>query len=65
MSNYSKTFTHYVEELLGKRSAKFNRVDIIFDTYKKNNLKGATQKKRDKRTRRKVENNSQPLKTCN
>ena len=62
--NNSKTITDYAEDIFSaairKEITKFDRVDIIFDTYKKYSLKAATRKKRGKGIRRKVENNSQP-----
>ena len=60
--NNSKTFTDYDEDIFSaairKEITKFDWVDIIFDIYKKNNLKTATWKKRAKGIRRKAENNS-------
>ena len=62
--NNSKTFTDYAEDVfpaaIRKEIIKFDRVDIIFDTYKKSSLKAATGKKCGKGIKRKVENNSQP-----
>ena len=49
MPNNSKTFTYYAEDIFSaairKEITKFDRVDIIFDTYKNNSLKVATRKK--------------------
>ena len=60
--NNSNTFTDYAEDIFSaavrKEITKFDRIGIIFDTYKKNSLKAATRKKRYKGIRRKVENNS-------
>ena len=46
--NNSKTITDYAEDIFSaairKQITKFDRVDIIFDTYKKYSLKAATQK---------------------
>ena len=62
--NNSKMFTDNADDIFSaairKEITKFDRIEIIFDTFKKNSLKAATRKKRGKGIRKKVKNNSQP-----
>ena len=55
----SKTFQDYADGVFAaaikKELIKFDRVDIVFDRYKKDSLKATTRKKRGKGIRRKVE----------
>ena len=61
-----KTFRSYADNLIVPRIQseldKYERVDVVFDTYRKDSLKSTTRRKRGKGIRRKVEENSQPPK---
>ena len=59
-----KTFKGYDENvfypMIKSEVAKVDRVDVVFDTYRKDSLKATTRKKRGKGIRRKVEAGTQP-----
>ena len=61
-----KTFRAYAEQLIVPKIQseldRCKRVDVVFDTYRKDSLKSTTRRKRGKGIRRKVEGNSQPPK---
>ena len=61
-----KTFMGYAEKVFSpivkSQLAKVDRIDFVFDAYRKDNLKETPRKKRRKGIRRKVVANTQPPK---
>jgi hypothetical protein len=60
----ANTFKEYAENAffptIKSESKRAGRIDIVFDTYKKDSLKSTTRELRGKGIRRKVESESKP-----
>ena len=65
----SKTFDEYAKEVIlpyiEHNAHRHSRIDVVFDMYFDDSLKGETRKKRGSGARRKVTENSRPPKSWN